>query len=420
MSAPTPAPFCRHLGTCGGCDSPHLSYDDQLRRKRALVETALDGLVPASRVAPCIPSPQTGFRGKVHFVFTDDRRGRLALGHYARGSHRPLPIAECPVHDDRGNRLAALLLETLAPSGLRPFPQGPLRHVVCRVSRATSALALTLVVADDRSPRLRATLKRFVERVTHADEGSPRRGDVSVFVNLNDRPGPYLFGPVTTRLCGRARLKERVGGVDFLVGPTSFFQTNADAAETLVALARRSVAEWRQVRASAVAGSRDRDRVRVVDLYAGSGLFAACLAKDGCEVVALEENGDAVADALASQRVNDATAARCRFVEAPAAALVDDGHRMLWDVRRKGVDVLVLDPPRQGCGADLFPRLLRDLTPARSLYVSCEPSALARDLRAALRGTRAVPYSVTAVHPVDMFPHTSHVETVVVLDRTSE
>jgi 23S rRNA (uracil1939-C5)-methyltransferase len=186
-----------------------------------------------------------------------------------------------------------------------------------------------------------------------------------------------------------------VGGASFLISPTSFFQTNVRAAELLV----------REVVASVPPGAV------VLDLYAGAGLFALPLAMRGHTVVAIEENRAAVADGEASRGLSRIAEERCRFIATPVEVALRPGRHSL----PHQVDVVVLDPPREGCRPTTIDRLLAHCEPSRIVYVSCDPVSLARDL---LRLT-ASGYEIGSLQPVDMFPHTPHIETVVVLNRAA-
>jgi 23S rRNA (uracil1939-C5)-methyltransferase len=177
-----------------------------------------------------------------------------------------------------------------------------------------------------------------------------------------------------------------VGGVSFLISPTSFFQTNVEAARLLVELVLQEVPRG----------------AAVLDLYAGAGLFALPLVRHGHAVIAVESSRGAVADAEASLRLNRLPEDRCRFIPRPVEAAL----RTL-----RGADVVVLDPPREGCSPGVTQDVFGRLQPNVAVYVSCNPDTLARDLASAA----ALGYQVRSIQPVDMFPHTPHIETVVVL-----
>jgi 23S rRNA (uracil-5-)-methyltransferase RumA len=218
----------------------------------------------------------------------------------------------------------------------------------------------------------------------------------SVHLNMHPRGDAFVFGRETRRLAGSERMRESVAGTSFLISPTAFFQTNVAAAEILVRLVLDAIP----------AGAR------VLDLYAGAGLFALPLARAGHHVVAVEENRTAVADGEASLRLNRIPAERCRFVGRRAEDAV--GQFMgPGTARSVPPDAVVLDPPREGCSSSVTEAVFRHLAPARAVYVSCNPEALARDLGLIVPAG----YRIESLQPVDMFPHTEHVETVAVLSR---
>ncbi len=398
VARPSPArvtPRCRHAHECGGCAWQHIAYPEQLRLKQARVQAAVDAAAGAGRhaVAPVLgldaadASGPWGFRHKVHFAFAGTRDGRVLMGHLRRGSRQVIDVAECPVHAPRGNDVAFAVKAALARARLpvgEP-PQGIVRHLVSRVGRSSGEVVSTLVAAANVPP-LRAVSRAVLD--TARPDGW--------HLNVHPRPGALLFGPQTRHLAGRERVREDVAGVTFLVSPTAFFQTNVEAAALL---------------AAQVVGAVPDGAARVLDLYAGLGFFALPLARRGQAVVAVEESAAAIADGEASAAFNRVPPARCRFVRARAEdALARAGKR------GDAYDCVVLDPPREGA-VPAVPELVRALAPARIVYVSCAPEALARDLARFLHRDEAPAYRLATVVPIDMFPHTPHVETVVVLDR---
>ena len=384
-------PRCSHFGPpdrCGGCTWQHIAYPEQLRLKAALVDRLVRDACPRAPAArPTIPGADEqepwGYRHKVHFVFgpvPSKNRGQpgLAMGHYVRGSRRVFAARECPVHDERGNALAFALQKAFARARVLPADAGTgtLRSVAIRVGYGTPELMATLVVSSDADKRLRAATRHAIER----------EPPTALHLNLHPRGDAYIFGRETRKLSGTERMRERVADASFLISPTAFFQTNVRAAEILVRL----------VLAEIPAG------VDVLDLYAGAGLFAIPLALRGHRVTAVEENRAAVADGEASQRLNHIAADRLRFIAQPVEQAIG----------RIAADIAVLDPPREGCSASVIDALFGDVRPRRAIYVSCNPEALARDL-AEIVGHR---YAIRSIQPVDMFPHTAHVETVVVME----
>jgi 23S rRNA (uracil1939-C5)-methyltransferase len=384
------APRCRHfgidanpgIGPCGGCTWQHIAYPEQLRFKAELVDRLVREHVPdapnALSTLAATPLDQPwGYRDKVHFVF-GNRGSTLTMGHYVRGSRRVIPVVECPVHDERGNAFAFCARGTFAAAGLHAAgdERGTLRSLAIRVARRTRELMATLVVSHDRDRRVRVATRQLLERTR----------PTSMHVNIHDRDDAFIFGQTTRHLSGSARMREEVAGASLLMSPTAFFQTNVEAADVLVRLVLAALSS----------------EARVLDLYAGSGLFAIPLAAAGHEVLAVEDNRAAVADGQAALNLNRAARDRCRFLSRRVEAALPS---------LRGAEAVTLDPPREGCSPAVLREVFGRLKPRRAVYVSCNPEALARELRPICR----YGYRVISLQPVDMFPHTAHIETVAVL-----
>ena len=398
-----PSPFrvtprCRHASICGGCTWQHVAYEEQLRLKAHGLESILaramgDG---APTVRPMIGTPAGddgmpwGYRQKSSFVFAPGPGGRgLAMGHYARGTHDVVPVVECPVHPDRANRIAFALRDALAAARVDgasdDLRRGLARHVVLRTTRDQRESVAMLVVGRDH-PSIERPLRALL---------SGRNAPDGLAVNLNDRPGPYLVGRETRRVHGHGHVREEALGPAFLVSPTTFFQTNVAAAAVLVDLVTR---------ACETAGGGP---LRVLDLYSGSGLFSLPLAARGHAVVAVEASRKGARDAALNRRANGIADERLALVSADVERVLPrlaEGERF---------DAVVLDPPREGCPPQVLQAVFRKLRPPRAVIVSCNPDALGRELAQAV----AAGYRVLPVQPVDMFPHTPHVEAVAVLVR---
>jgi 23S rRNA (uracil1939-C5)-methyltransferase len=385
------APRCRHfgvdaepgVGACGGCTWQHITYPQQLRFKTELVDRLIRAAVPdAPRALPTLAATPLddpwGYRNKVHFVF-GNRGSMLAMGHYVRGSRRVIPVVECPVHDERGNAFAFSARDSFAAAGVRAagVDSGTLRSLAVRVGHRTRELMATFVVTHERDRRVRIATRQLLERTQ----------PTSLHLNVHDRDDAFIFGSMTRHVSGSARMREEVAGASLLMSPTAFFQTNVEAAELIVRL----------VVAAMSAESR------VLDLYAGGGLFAIPLAAAGHDVLAIEENRLAVSDGEAALKLNPAARHRCRFLARRVEAA-------LPSIRR--AEAVVLDPPREGCSPSVLRDVFGRLRPQRAAYVSCNPEALARELRVIRRSG----YRVVSLQPIDMFPHTAHIEVVAVLE----
>lgn len=360
---------CQHFGLCGGCSLPGVPYATQLAAKQARLEALLGLAVP-----PLMPSPREDrFRHKVTFVFGSDEAGRrIVMGHYAAGGRTMVPVEECPVHSDRGNQLAFTLRDQLTRARV---PPDVLRHVLVRTTESGRQAVMMLIVSrNDRT--LRKPIRAFLE-LAGAPDG--------FFVNVNDRPGPFMVGRETLRIAGRPHVREDALGPAYLISPAAFFQTNIGATRNLIDLVVAGVGDAR----------------RVLDLYSGSGLFTIPLALSGASVTAVEESAQANDDAVLNLRLNRVPDARVRLMRARA-------EDALARLVRDRFDAVVIDPPRQGCADQVIPAILQDLRPPRLVYVSCNPEVLATDLDA----IRRAGYRLARLQPVDMFPHTEHIETV--------
>jgi len=384
--------FCQHARACGGCSWLHLSYAQQLKSKEAsisrLLSSALQVALPSPpRFEPLFdPEKQPkGFRQKVAFVFGPGPGGRgLVMGHYARGSQKIVPVVECPVHSDRGNRVAFALRDQLIRAGVGAAAGsrsgGVLRHLLVRTSQDDrQAVAMLVVTRNDKI--LRRPVRALLELSERPD---------GFFINIHDGPGPFMVGPDTIRIAGNRHVRETINGLSYLVSPTTFFQTNALAAATLQRLVVADVGHSE----------------RVLDLYCGSGLFSLALAGASTRVTAVEENRQAIKDAEANARLNGIESGHVRFVCARVEDALNRPPRGTWDA-------VVLDPPRQGCPPQVIEAVFRRMRPARVVYVSCNLDALAAELPAILQAG----YALDSVRAVDMFPHTDHLEMVARLSR---
>jgi 23S rRNA (uracil1939-C5)-methyltransferase len=380
---------CPYVEACGGCSLLPIPYRQQLEGKAATLRRLLGSVPNASRVVSRndlflhVPFPglfPARFRHKVSFAFgTDPVGGRLMMGHYRKASNRLLPVDECCVHSDRGNRIAFALRDHMIRSGIGAAGSSTdavLRHVIVRTT-ADDREAVALLVVSRNDKALRKPIRVFLTSVDAPD---------GFFVNINADQGPFMIGDRTIRIHGRSHVREVVGGFSYLISPTAFFQTNPQAAAILQAYVVQSVS-----------GAR-----RVLDLYCGSGLFALPLAASGSTVTGVEENGQAVEDGRRNARLNAIPSGRLRLRASRVEAAVDALSREQWDA-------VILDPPRQGCSDHMLEAVFQRMRPERVTYVSCNPEVLGAELP----GIVECGYVVEDVRAVDMFPHTEHIEVVV-------
>jgi 23S rRNA (uracil1939-C5)-methyltransferase len=401
-SAERVEPRCPHFGTCGGCSHQDLAYGAQLAERHARLArllAPLGGPVPAP-VVPC--AEPWHYRNKMEFTFgarrwieRDEPNGAdagFALGLHVRGRHdKVLDVRDCPIAFAEAPAIVASARSLARELGLEAWDVatqvGLLRHLVLRNGQATGeilALLVTSAAAPERvEPFARALLARHGEITTLVQQ-------------VNAGVAQVAAGGEERVLHGSGSIRERVAGLEFAISANTFFQTNTAQAERLVELVR--------ARAGLAPGEL------VFDLCCGCGLFALALAASGARVVGFELSEATLEDARANATANGLEG--LRFVAGDLARTLDPGELARADI---GIPrVCVVDPPRAG----LHPRalaLLARLGPERIVYVSCNPRSALRDL-AALRRRG---YRQESAEPVDLFPHTPHVECVFALARSA-
>ncbi|MBO5787937.1 MAG: 23S rRNA (uracil(1939)-C(5))-methyltransferase RlmD [Bacteroidaceae bacterium] len=398
-------PFCKHYGVCGGCKWQCLAYEYQLKYKQQQVVDALTriGKVELPEVMPILGSENTReYRNKLEFTFSDKRwltweevaqnvqyDNMNALGFHIPGAFdKVLDIQECALMDGLNNRLRNGIREFANREGV-PFynlrsHSGVLRSMMLRTS--TTGEVMLLLQARVESDGDKAALEKVLQYVANE---FPEVTSLLYVVNnkCNDTFGDLEV--VTYK--GTDVIYEEMEGLRFKVGPKSFYQTNSRQAYNLYKVARDF---------AALTGQE-----AVYDLYTGTGTIANFVAAKAKKVVGVEYVEDAIIDARVNAELNGFD--NLVFF---AGDMKDILTRDFINEHGRP-DVIITDPPRAGMHEDVISTILF-AAPQRIVYVSCNPATQARDLQ-----LLDVDYKVTAVQPVDMFPHTHHVENVVLLER---
>jgi 23S rRNA (uracil1939-C5)-methyltransferase len=390
------APDCGIYDECGGCQLQHLSYEAQLRVKRQQV---VDNLQRIGKLQVksnedeegIVVHPTLGmtdpwrYRNKAQVPFGEERGGLIG-GFYAQGSHRIIDMEACLIQHEANDEVVARVKEIGSRLGIRAYSEetgtGLLRHVVVKVGFRTGEVMVVLVTNGTEIPRADEWIAGIREALPAVK---------SICHNINVRQTNVIFGDETRVLWGSEVIYDYIGEVKFAISARSFFQVNPVQTEVLYGKA---------LEYAALTG----DEV-VVDAYCGIGTISLFLAQRAGQVYGVEIVEEAISDARKNAELNGMT--NVHFEAGPAEVVLPE-----WT--RQGVrpDVIVVDPPRKGCDPALLATIL-ELRPRRVVYVSCSASTLARDLRVLVDGG----YGVAEVTPVDMFPHTVHVESVALLIR---
>lgn len=394
-------PFCEHFTICGGCKWQHLPYEAQLKYKQKQVVDNLVriGKVEIEELCPICGSEQTTFyRNKLEFTFSNKRwltqeeiAGNTVYDGAMDGAgfHIPgmfdkvLDIRKCWLQDDLSNRIR-LFIKDFCIAGKYPFfdlrvQNGFIRTLIVRTSSNGEVMIIVTFFEDDKEKReclLNAVKDRFPE-IT------------SLMYVINNKCNDTIADRDVLTFSGKDHLIEEMEGLRFKVGPKSFYQTNSRQAYRLYSIVREF---------AGLTGSET-----VYDLYTGTGTIANFIARDAKKVAGIEYVPEAIEDARLNARLNglDNTA----FFAGDMKTLLTAG----FIARHGQPDVVITDPPRAGMHDDVTDTILA-ATPERIVYVSCNPATQARDLN-----RLSVKYRVCKVQPVDMFPHTHHVENVALL-----
>ena len=375
---------CPAAAKCGGCQLTRLSYAEQLQWKQQRVAELLDGIC---EVRPILGMDDPfHYRNKVHAVLSVDKAGKPISGVYAMGTHRVVPVRHCLIEDRRADRIIQTIVAMLPAYKLRIYNEythrGFLRHILIRTGHVTGQIMVVLVATSLEFPGKKAFVQELIQR--HPEI-------TTVVLNCNQRETSMVLGTKEITLYGEGYMEDELCGKRFRISPQSFYQVNAKQCEVLYRTA---------IDAAQLTGAET-----LLDAYCGTGTIGLC-ASDGCkQLIGVELNADAIRDAKENARRNGVENARF---------LCDDAGRFMQKLAKEGnaPDVVMMDPPRAGSDQKFLQSLLM-LKPKRVVYVSCNPETLARDLRVLVDGG----YQAEWATPVDMFPGTEHVETVVLLSH---
>ena len=395
-------PFCPHFGVCGGCRWQPLPYEMQLAAKRQQVEDQLVriGHLQVPEIRPTLPSRKIQYyRNKLEFSASCQRwllqeenpealtpQDRLGLGfHVSKFFDKVLDIQDCHLQPEPSNAIRMFIKQFCLEGGYEFYNlrenHGFLRNLFIRTNEKGDVM-LVICFGREEEAKRKALLDALIARF-------PAITSLWYIINakLNDSIGdqsPILY-------YGEDAIYEEMEGLRFKIGPKSFYQTNSDQAYRLYSVARDF---------AALSGNEV-----VYDLYTGTGTIAQFVSRQAARVVGIEYVPEAIADAQVNARNNGIT--NCTFFAGDMKDVLTEAF-----IQEHGrPDVVILDPPRAGIHPDVAEVILK-AAPQRIVYVSCNPASQARDLAILCRD-----YRIIAVQPVDMFPHTMHVENVVALER---
>jgi len=378
---------CKHIKECGGCNYKMESYEEELSRKQKLVN---DLLKSYCRVESIIGMKHPdNYRNKVHVVFDHDRNGNPISGIYQEGTHHVIPIESCRIHNKKADEIIATIHGMLKSFKIKTYDEdtgyGLLRHVLIRTGYNSGEILVVLVLSSAIMPSKNNFVKALVKK--HPEI-------TSIVINVNDKKTSVVLGEKELVIYGKGYIMDKLCGKTFKISPKSFYQVNPVQTEILY----NKTIEYAELTGNET----------VIDAYCGIGTIGLVAADYAKKVIGVELNKEAVKDAISNARLNNAS--NIFFYNDDAGEFMS---RLAAE--KSNVDVVFLDPPRAG-STEKFLKSLAALKPEKVVYISCNPVTLERDLKYLTKEG----YKVRKIQPVDMFPWTEHVETVVLITRVKE
>ena len=378
-------PPCPHYRKCGGCQLQNLPYEEQLLFKQRMAVSLLGEFGYVEDIIGM--EDPTHYRNKVHAAFgIDRRRNKIISGIYQSGNHTIVPVDECMIEDKISDEIILDIRKMLPSFKIQAYDErtgtGFLRHVLVKRGFSTNEIMVVLVVTNPIFKLQKPFVKKLLE--LHPEIST-------IIMNINDRFGPVVLGEREKVLYGKGYIEDILCGYRFRISAQSFYQINPVQTEKLYKIAVD------------YAGLKGNELV--LDAYCGTGTIGITASANAKQVIGVEIVKDAVKDAIANAKLNGLK--NCWFTAG------DAGHYMV-QMLEEGTkpDVVFMDPPRAGSDERFLNSLIKT-SPKKVVYISCNPETLKRDLNVLVRGG----YRVKKIQPVDMFPFTKHLETVVLLTK---
>lgn len=375
---------CPLAKKCGGCQLQNMTYDRQLKWKQARCEILLKRFGKVSKIIG-MDEPYH-YRNKVQAAFGRTKSGKIISGVYQSGSHRIVSVDSCMTEDEIADKIIVDIRNMIPKFKIWTYDEdkgtGFLRHVLVKRGFTSGEVMVVLVGASGYFPMKKKFTAELLEK--HPEI-------TTVVLNINPKNTNLVLGDKEEVLYGNGYIEDTLCGCVFRISTKSFYQINPVQTEKLY----NKAMELAQLDAKS----------RVIDAYCGIGTIGLVAAKTAGEVIGVELNPEAVKDAISNCKRNAMNNAKFYCADAGdfMEALADEGE---------SADVVFMDPPRAGSSKKFIESLVK-MAPERVVYISCNPETLARDLQLITKKG----YEVKAIQPVDMFPHTNHIETVCLLSK---
>lgn len=382
-------PVCPIFKRCGGCSLQHTSYNNQLEIKTQRVKDCVTkiGKLDSSLVKNTLGMKNPyRYRNKVQLP-VGINKGELQIGFFAPRSHDIINMESCFIQDEAADKVVKIVRAWIIKNNIKPYivegeysKEGLLRHIMVRRGFKTYEVMVVLVTTSEKVPHKDELINALIEGIPEIK---------SIMLNINSKPTNVILGDKSIVLYGKDHISDYIGDFKFNISPLSFFQVNPVQTEILYS------------KALEFAGLSGKETV--FDAYCGTGTISLFLSQKAKKVYGVEIVPEAIENAIENAKENgiDNVEFRVGKSEEIIPQMIEEGIK---------ADVVVVDPPRKGCEKSLL-EAIADMAPQRIVYVSCDPSTLARDLAI----LKEMGYETIKVQPVDMFPQTGHVEVVTLL-----
>lgn len=375
---------CSAAKKCGGCQYQGIAYAEQLKKKQSIEENLLKKFCKVENIIG-MKNPYY-YRNKVHRTFGRDRKGNAISGTYQEGTHNIVSVEECLIEDRKCQEIIHTIRGMLKSFKIKTYDEdtgyGLLRHVMVRRGFKTGEVMVVLVLGSPIMPSKNNFVKAL--RKAHPEIST-------VVLNVNNKRTSMILGEKESTIYGKGFIRDELCGCSFRISPKSFYQVNPIQTEILYQ--------------TAIDFAKLTGKEEVIDAYCGIGTIGMVAAKHAKKVIGVELNADAVRDARMNAKENKMTNIEFRQGDAGdfMVAMAEKGQKM---------DVVFMDPPRAGSDEKFLSSVVK-LAPEKVVYISCNPVTLERDLKYMVKHK----YEVKKIQPVEMFPFTGHVETVVLLSQ---
>ncbi|WP_334110215.1 23S rRNA (uracil(1939)-C(5))-methyltransferase RlmD [Anoxybacillus sp.] len=379
---------CPIYKQCGGCQLQHIRYEGQLKAKHKHVKEVLAriGKIEHATVHPVLGmNDPWRYRNKAQ-VPVGEREGGLVAGFYKERSHDIIDMDACLIQQEMNDIVVQTVKQICEQYNIPAYNEqthkGVLRHIMARYGATTKEVMVVLITRTEELPHKKKIVEAIVQRVPNVK---------SIVQNINPKRTNVIMGEHTRVLWGSEYMYDYIGDIRFAISARSFYQVNPEQTKVLY----EKALEYAEL----------TGKETVIDAYCGIGTISLFLAKNAKKVYGVEIVPEAIADAKRNAELNGMT--NVEFAVGEAEVIIPK-----WYEQGVRADCIVVDPPRKGCDESLLQTMIT-MKPKRIVYVSCNPATLARDLRILEDGG----YKTIEVQPVDMFPHTMHVECVAKLER---